>query len=335
MENLKSLGEPRRDAVFEALRTTFGAAGHSDFQPISGGVSGAAILGFEVRDRRYVLRVEPERIGLHDVERAYGCMRAAAEAGVAPRLHYADPASGVAIIDFVQSAPLSGYPGGEPGLARGLGKLIQRLQAAPLFPALGDYPEAIAKMLATLRTSPHMGPADFEACSTGLARIRSALRWTPSARVSSHNDPNPRNLLFDGERLWLIDWELGFRNDPMVDVAILAAEVIQSPGGQVVLLETALGVTADAAALARLEVIKLLTRLFYGCIVLEGLGQHFTPGPGARRALSPAGFRRAVSAGRLASGAPETAYAFALMSLAAFAKAATSPRLDEVLRLVG
>lgn len=213
--------------------------------------------------------------------------------------------------------------------------MVERVQAAPLFPALGNYPDTIAEMLAALRTSPHVGPADFEACSIGLTRIRSVLRWTPSALVSSHNDPNPRNLLFDGERLWLIDWELGFRNDPMVDVAILATELIESPDAQVVLLETALGVTADAAAVARLEVIKLLTRLFYGCIVLDGLGQHFTPSPGARRALSPAGFRRAVSAGRLTSGAPETAYAFALMSLAAFARETASPRLDEVLRLVG
>ena len=32
----------------------------------------------------------------------------------------------------------------------------------------------------------------------------------------------PSNILFDGERLWLIDWESAYRNDPLVDVAIVS-----------------------------------------------------------------------------------------------------------------
>jgi thiamine kinase-like enzyme len=39
--------------------------------------------------------------------------------------------------------------------------------------------------------------------------------------VSSHNDSIPSNILFDGDRLWLIDWESAYRNDPLVDVAIV------------------------------------------------------------------------------------------------------------------
>ena len=37
--------------------------------------------------------------------------------------------------------------------------------------------------------------------------------------VSSHNDVLPRNVLFDGKRLWLIDWENGNRNEPLADLA--------------------------------------------------------------------------------------------------------------------
>lgn len=42
----------------------------------------------------------------------------------------------------------------------------------------------------------------------------------PSSRfTSSHNDILPRDLLFDGKQPWLIDWESGYRNDPLVDLA--------------------------------------------------------------------------------------------------------------------
>jgi len=59
----------------------------------------------------------------------------------------------------------------------------------------------------------------------GFETIRAAYPWDASALVSSHNDPNPRNILFDGQRLWLVDWELRFRNDPLTDIAILMQEL--------------------------------------------------------------------------------------------------------------
>ena len=39
--------------------------------------------------------------------------------------------------------------------------------------------------------------------------------------VSSHVDLKPDNMLFDGERVWLVDWQAGFANDryfPIMDV---------------------------------------------------------------------------------------------------------------------
>ncbi len=35
--------------------------------------------------------------------------------------------------------------------------------------------------------------------------------------------------LFDGKRLWLIDWETWHRNDPLVDVAILIDNLARRP----------------------------------------------------------------------------------------------------------
>ena len=38
----------------------------------------------------------------------------------------------------------------------------------------------------------------------------------------SHNDVNPTNLVFDGEKLLLLDWETAGRNDPFYDPATIS-----------------------------------------------------------------------------------------------------------------
>lgn len=326
--------QARRGAMHEALRSAFGAQAADGWTPISGGVSGALILRFGVAGRAHVLRLEPERIGLAHRVRHYACLAAAAEAGAAPEVRYADAEAGVSIMAFVAARPLADYPGGPVGLARGLGELTARVRGAALFPPMGDYPQVCAIALMALQRSGLFARGLLAPHAEGLARIREALPWDQASLVSSHNDPNPRNLLFDGERLWLVDWELGFRNDPLVDLAILTHELAAGPGLEDVLLTSAFGRPPDRATRARLEVIRLLTRLFYGVVVLE----NFTAGPDGPEttldALTPEGFRAAVKDGRLGSGEQETAYAFGKMSLAAFLDGVRRPGFEAALEAV-
>jgi hypothetical protein len=63
-----------------------------------------------------------------------------------------------------------------------------------------------------------------------LERIRADHAWISATGTSSHNDPVPRNILFDGVRLWLIDWESACRNHPLVDVAILLDNLAPTAG---------------------------------------------------------------------------------------------------------
>jgi aminoglycoside phosphotransferase (APT) family kinase protein len=293
--------EGRRDAAREAVRTVSGARSLGAAHPISGGVSGALIVRFEVDGRRFVLRVEPDRVALQDRTRGYACMTAAAAQGAAPGVHHADPVTGVAIMDFVSGQPLSTYPGGPAALVKALGALIAKVQGAGPFPSFGDFPSTIGRLLTSLADSPLVALDRLAPYAEGLERIRSALTWDAASMVSSHNDPNPRNLLFDGARLWLIDWELAFRNDPLVDVAILSTEFAPTPELEDVLLAATFGAAPDRGLRARLHIIRLLTRLFYGCIVLDSLREAPRSTLGADDvALTPDGFREAVADGRRA-----------------------------------
>jgi Ser/Thr protein kinase RdoA (MazF antagonist) len=263
-------------------------------------------------------------------------MTAAATVGVGPEVHYSDPVTGITIMDFISARPLAEYPGGAVGLVRALGALIAELQTAQPFPMLGDYPEIIEFMLAGLSKSAFCASGELAPHAEGLARIRAALPWNRSALVASHNDPNPRNILFDGERLWLIDWELGFRNDPLVDIAIVTTDLAETPELECALLEAAFGSVPDRRLRARLAIIRLLTRLFYGCVVLDSLASTMQSVPEiGQTARTPAAFRAAVAEGSLASGTPATAYAFGKMSLAAFVDGLAMAGFEEMLQWAG
>jgi aminoglycoside phosphotransferase (APT) family kinase protein len=328
--------EARRGAVDEALWAAFGAQAPRGWRPILGGASGALLLQFEVAARAYVLRLESPWTDLPFRRRGFRCLVAAAAAGAAPALHYADAEAGVAVMDFVATRSLADYPGGPLGLAQALGELTARVRSAPPFPR-GDYRVGCDILLKRLQDSGLFAPGLLAPHAEELARIHEALPWDPEALVPSHNDLNPGNILFDGQRLWLVDWGLGFQNDPLVDLAVLTHRGAW-PELEDALLTAAFGRPPDQVMRARLTVIRQLTWLFYGGIALAD----FTVGPAGRTA--PGGSETTLDAcdwdahaatiARLGVASPESLYSFGKTALAAFLAGVRAPEFEAALATV-
>jgi hypothetical protein len=332
MGNLSDISPERREAVRAALALC--TRGH-DVGPIAllkGGVSGALIYRVDTGQRSFALRIEPERIALEHRRRGFACMEAAAAIAVAPRVFFADPTSGIAVMDLIDAKPITTHPGGRAGVARELGALVGRIQTTKPFPRmLGGDKDMIVSALQSLETSGLFAAGLLERHRDELARIRAVVPWDPLSLVSSHNDPNPRNLLFDGVRLWLVDWELASRNDHLFDLAIATTEIANTPDLEAALLTSALGRPPDATLRARLHVMRQLTRLFYGCIALDAVTTGRSEREDSLDALSPAQFQAAAAQGRLAPG--EIGYAFGKMSLAAFIDGCSTRDFEESLAL--
>src|SRR5258707_7630047 len=234
-------------------------------------------------------------------------MRIAARAGIAPKFHYVDEVAPVAVTDFTEPQPLQTYPGGRRALAQALGELLSRVQVTPVFPTFVNYRDIVARLCAHVRRTglfaaglldPHVERLDLlrEAYDAGLTNL-----------VSSHNDSIPSNILFDGERLWLIDWESAYRNDPLVDVAIVLDSFAISPALEDVLLQAWFGRAPDEALRARLELIRALTRLYYAGVLLSAsAAASWVTGATDLSAPTPREFQFAIREGRLRRGAPET-----------------------------
>jgi aminoglycoside phosphotransferase (APT) family kinase protein len=331
----ESFPAERRDTVRAAFKTVFSDALPSSLQPITTGAS-AFICRIEVGGRAYLLRLESlERDEVRDPRRAYLCMRSAAEAGLAPPLLYADADAGVAIMAFVPSRPLADYPGGAEALAGALGTLTSRLQATPAFPAVTGYNAVLAHMFGRLAATRLYADGLLDRHRDSFERICDAYPWALPTAVSSHNDPHPGNILFDGERLWLIDWETAYRNDPVVDVAVMTLYLAASSQAQEVLIRSWLGRPSDPMLRARLVLMRQLVKLFYG--LANGLYV-----AGARPDLietdlaapTPTEFRAAIDSRRLVANSLDAQRVGGKVALRSFLEGVTSPAFDEAVAVL-
>jgi aminoglycoside phosphotransferase (APT) family kinase protein len=317
-----------RETLRSALLAVCGSAPIDAIVPILGGASGASTFRVEAGGRHYLLRVEGLASPLRNPHQ-YVSMQIAAEAGIAPRLRYVHEAARVSVMDFIEQQPLEAYPGGPRALAQALGELLRRLQAAPVFPRFVDYPDIVARLWAHVCRTGLFAPGLLDAYTERLLRIREAYASDSVKLVSSHNDPNPRNILFDGKRLWLIDWESAYRNDRLVDVAILLDSLAPTQELERVFLQAWLGRAPNETLYDRLALIRALTRLYYAGVFLSASAAASRASPdGDLSAPTLPEFRLAIRDGRLKPGTPETKHMLGKMFLASFFLGVAPPGFD-------
>jgi hypothetical protein len=337
------LPEPHREPARAALLTTADASAGVSLEPLSGGASGALIHRVD-RDGAgpLLLRIETARDPFRDPHRSYVCLRTAADGGIAPAVHVADPDAGIVVMDFIDERPIAEHPGGAVGALRELGGRVAQLQATATFPPLlDDFATLLGRMLAMIEDAGVFAPGVLAPVHDGFDQICAAYPWDRDAQVSSHNDINPFNVLFDGERLWLIDWEIAFRNDPFADVACVAnnfgdqvADMGSTDAIEEALLRAWLGRAPDRPTRSRLTLMRQLNRLFYACLMMSTtIGQQ--PPETDLDALGVDAFRAEVESGRLALGSPHLLHVMGKMQLAGFLGGVAADGFGETLRQAG
>jgi aminoglycoside phosphotransferase (APT) family kinase protein len=318
----------RREVVRAALVDAFGAFPTGAVTPVAGGASTASTFRVEAGGTDYLLRVEGAPSPLRN-RHQYASMRIAADAGIAPKVRYVDETARIAVIDLIESRPLSTYPGGSHALARALGALLARLQSTPIFPQFVTYPDIVARLFAHVRRTGLFAAGVLDPHVERLEHIREAFVGASSELVSSHNDIIPNNILFDGKRLWLIDWESAYRNDPLIDVAIVLDSVVRSPELEGVVLAAWVGSVPDEATRARLELARALSRLYYaGVLLTASAAASWITGDKDLAAPTQLTLEYAIQNGRLKRGAPETKHILGKMFLASFLSGGPAPGFD-------
>ncbi len=324
---LAALSAAQRHAAHQAITTVLGAAAIPTVRPLTGGVSGAFVFLIEASGRQWVLRIEGVASPLRNPYQ-YLSMSIAAQESIAPRIHFLDTDARVVIMDFIEDRPLERYPDGALGLARAIGTMLNKLQTAPLFPCFMSYPDIVHRLWTHVCKTGLFVDGLLDAASRRLIQIRETYDLEAEHFVSSHNDVLPRNVLFDGKRLWLIDWEGAYRNDPLVDLATALDNFAPSPELEEVLLLAWLGHQPDQLMRNRLAQARALTRLYYAGVLFSASALAPRDRPDSSlSALSSEQFEQAIRNGKLVAGTSETSHALGKMFLASFLSGAIPPGL--------
>jgi thiamine kinase-like enzyme len=87
--------------------------------------------------------------------------------------------------------------------------------------------------------------------------------------VASHNDLNVRNILYDGHKLWVIDWEAAFQNDRYTDLAITGKAYAAGDEQEENYLRYYFGEALSAYKKARYYLMQQVCHIYYSMIMLK------------------------------------------------------------------
>jgi aminoglycoside phosphotransferase (APT) family kinase protein len=249
-------------AIAHAERTAYPGATLESVTVLSGGMSGALVYLVRLGGHELVLRIVAQRTPLNDPARAQECAQRAADAGVAPPVLYANVETGVSLTLRVvpPTVPV-------PRDAAQLGALLRSLHRAPKFPTYLTTFEAIDGGLAQLARHGVPLPSLVRDVVDAYRAIESLVARDLTL-APCHNDLNPGNVLTDGVRQWLVDWDSACMNEPLFDVCSALHWFRLDTTREAALLSAYYGRTPSAQERARVELMKQVVWCYYMLVFL-------------------------------------------------------------------
>lgn len=174
-------------------------------------------------DGTVVVRIPAAGPGLlgidRDAEHANSLAAAAASVG-APVRHYR-PGEGL-VVDFLPGTALTDADLHDPAVLARVAAACRRLHAGPRFVGEFDMFAVQARYRAVVGEHGFRLPPRYDEFAPVVARIREALG--PRVPVPCNNDLLAGNLLDDGERIRIIDYEYSGNNDPCFELGNVWSE---------------------------------------------------------------------------------------------------------------
>ncbi|MEO8096415.1 MAG: phosphotransferase [Acidobacteriota bacterium] len=329
------LPEAKADAVARALHDAFGVPTFEDIRMLTAGQSGALVFRIVVRGSPYLLRVVKDTgdavgPGRGDQTNHFTCMKLAAEAGIAPCVWYTSLEDRVSITDFVDVKPFSRTE----ALAR-LPSTLRTLHALPPFPLMrtGTYLANMDGFVRRFLAAKTLPEPEAEKLSLAYERVAAAYPRDGSDTVSSHNDLNPENILFDGDRPWLVDWEASFQNDRYLDLAVVANFVVTNDAEEESYLRKYFGEAAGDYRMARFYLMRQLLHVFCPA-VLWLLNREGKPMDSTAKAPDFRDFHNRLWAHEVNLAAKETKQQYARVHINQILQNMQTARFEDALRIV-
>jgi aminoglycoside phosphotransferase (APT) family kinase protein len=187
------------------------------------GFSGAGVYRVEAGGQMFVLKITDQAAPIDAWRRALRIQQLAANASITPQIVHIDEERRAIVTAFVVDKTFASILYNPPTRDAALDLAAATLNRLHQIPAPdSEYRDPLSLLSTTL--SPMMTDAGVPPFAREVIQ-RLLTEKPPSldrAMVLSHNDVNPTNIAYDGERLLLLDWDVAALNDPLYDLATLA-----------------------------------------------------------------------------------------------------------------
>lgn len=247
-------------------------SGSVQISPLTGGLTNRNFRVSDQSRQNFVVRIGRD-LPEHGVMRfnELAAARAAHAAGIAPQVIYA--ADGVMVSRFVTGDALTAAQVREPRMLERIAALLRcchrdvpaHLEGPALLFWVFQIIRGYLRFLATRGAVP--AQQTLSTLATRAERLERAVGAVNI--VFGHNDLLAANLIDDGQRLWLIDWEYAGFNTPLFDLANLATNSQLDASLESALLEGYFGgavAPATRQAFAAMQCASLLRETLWAAV---------------------------------------------------------------------
>jgi thiamine kinase-like enzyme len=282
-------------------------------RPLSGGITNRNFLvTASGTTKRWVIRLAGNDTHLLGISREveHAATVAAAGVGVGPEVTAFIRPEGYLVTHFIDGAPVPAEEVRRPETLRRIADSLRRIHDGPAIPGL-FVPLRIVEVYRALALARSVRiPPEYEVAAAIGRRIELALLSAPLELRPCHNDLLNANLIDDGARIRIVDWEYAGMGDPFFDLGNLSANNGLTPDDDATLLGAYDGeIRRDRLArLVLMRVVSDFREAMWGVLqqgistldvdFVEYAGVHFdrlltnTATPAFERALREAGADR-------------------------------------------
>ena len=247
------------DALTLLGKTLGGDPSQLRVTPIAAGLTNKNYR-LDVAGKTFFVRIPGPATDLLAIDRANELdnTRAAAEAGVGPKVVHYEPESGALLLEWIDGRTMSSAAFAEPGTPARIAEALRRLHAGPRFSDAFDMFRLSEFYLGVVEERSIRIPDGYREELPKVALIEAALATHPRATVPCHNDLLAENYIDDGRKLWIVDYEYSGNNDPTFELGNTAQELGFDAARQEELCAAYFG-EATPALLARMRLQMIMS----------------------------------------------------------------------------
>jgi thiamine kinase-like enzyme len=208
-----------RTDVNRALDTVPVLVAPREVEPLRGGLTNQSYV-VTTRFGQFVARFSatPSAALLIDREAEARNCQLAAECGAGPRVVAYRPGVDLLVTAWLEGRTLASANLAIPDVLDRVITAVHRLHRAPRFAGNFDIFSIQRRYLVVVLDRGFRLPAGYLEYMPRVADIDTALAVRSQPKVPCHNDLVASNLIDDGERVWIVDYEYAGNNDPAFEL---------------------------------------------------------------------------------------------------------------------